>query len=240
MSSVQSNSGNNPQNNQLSYYQAFVAILQREFSLVWKKPGQMLQPMIFFLIVITLFPLGISPSPKTLQLIGVGVIWIAALLAIMLTVERLFRQDYQDGTLELWLLSTIPMPLIIFAKLVAAWFTSCAVLILLTPLLALLLNLATDLIPVLMLSLLLGTPILLFVGAIGNALTVSLNQGGVLLSLIVLPLYIPVLIFATAMLEAASIGMSYKGHVAILLSFFLLTIVLAPMAISAALKNTVN
>ena len=226
--------------NQIQYSNAFFSVLRREFLLAWQKPSQIVQPVVFFLIVVTLFPLGISPAPKTLQMIGPGVIWIAALLAIMLTVERLFRQDYQDGTTETWLLSIVPMSLLILAKLIAAWFTSCAVLILFTPLLALLMNIESHVVPALMLSLLVGTPILLFVGAIGNALTVSLNQGGVLLSLLVLPLYIPVLIFATAMIEAASLNMSYAGHIAILSSILLITILLAPMAIAAALKNTVN
>jgi heme exporter protein B len=225
---------------QISYATAFKSVFSRELKLAWHKPGQMLQPVVFFLIVVSLFPLGISPSPKTLQMIGPGVIWIAAVLAIMLTVESLFRQDYLDGTVESWLLSTVPMSLLILAKLLAAWMVSCAVLILFTPLLALLMNIDTQVIPAMMLSLLLGSPILLFVGAIGNALTVSLNQGGVLLSLLVLPLYIPVLIFATALIEAASLNMSVIGHIAILGSMLLLSILLAPLAIAAALKNTVN
>jgi heme exporter protein B len=225
---------------QIGYAKAFQSVFVREIKLAWQKPGQMLQPVVFFLIVVTLFPLGISPAPKTLQMIGPGVIWIAALLAIMLTVEGLFRQDYVEGTTESWLLSTVPMSLLVLAKLTAAWLVSCAVLIVFTPLLALLMNIDTHVIPAMVLSLLIGSPILLFVGAIGNALTVSLNQGGVLLSLLVLPLYIPVLIFATAMIEAASLNMSYIGHVSILASMLLLSILFAPLAIAAALKNTVN
>ncbi|NVK26195.1 MAG: heme exporter protein CcmB [Gammaproteobacteria bacterium] len=227
-------------NIQLSYSSAFKSIVKREFSLAWQKPAQIIQPVVFFLIVVTLFPLGISPSPKTLQLIGPGVIWIAALLSIMLSVEGLFRQDFHEGHIEAWLLSTVPMPLIIIAKLLSAWVISCGMLIVFSPLLAMLMNIAPEVIPALMLSLLIGTPILLFIGAIGNALTVSLNQGGVLLSLIVLPLYIPVLIFATAMLEAASVNMSYVGQMSVLLSLLLLSFVMAPLAIGAALKNTVN
>lgn len=225
---------------QVSYAKAFKSVFSRELKLAWQRPGQILQPVVFFLIVVSLFPLGISPVPKTLQLIGPGVIWIAAVLAIMLTVESLFRQDYQDGTVESWLLSTVPMSLLVLAKLIAAWFVSCSVLILFTPLLGLLMNVEEHVIPAMMLSLLIGSPILLFIGAIGNALTVSLNQGGVLLSLLVLPLYIPVLIFATAMIEAASLNMSYLGHIAILGSMLLLSVLLAPLAIAAALKNTVN
>lgn len=225
---------------QISYATAFKSVFFRELKLAWQRPGQILQPVVFFLIVVSLFPLGVSPAPKTLQMIGPGVIWIAAVLAIMLSVESLFRQDYQDGTIESWLLSTVPMSLLVMAKLIAAWLVSCAVLIVFTPLLGLLMNVETHVIPALMLSLLIGSPILLFIGAIGNALTVSLNQGGVLLSLLVLPLYIPVLIFATALVEAASLNMSYLGHIAILGSMLLLSFLLAPLAISAALKNTVN
>ena len=125
---------------QLSYRRAFYSIVKREFTLAWQKPAQVIQPVVFFLIVITLFPLGISPSPKTLQMIGPGVIWIAALLAIMLSVEGLFRQDFQDGHVESWLLSTIPMSLILLAKLIAAWFISCEVFIVFHPLLSLLMN----------------------------------------------------------------------------------------------------
>ncbi|WP_299266884.1 heme exporter protein CcmB [uncultured Psychrosphaera sp.] len=225
---------------QLSYWIAFKAIFVRELKLAWQKPSQIIQPMVFFLIVVTLFPLGISPAPKTLQMIGPGVIWIAALLAIMLVVDRLFRQDFQEGTIEAWLLSTVPMSLLVAAKLLAAWFISCSVLLLISPVLALLMNVESQVIPALMLSLLIGTPILLFVGAIGNALTVSLNQGGVLLSLLVLPLYIPVLIFATSLIEAASFNMDYSGQLAILVSMLLVSCFFAPVAIAAALKNTVN
>lgn len=224
----------------LSYWSAFKSIFIREIKLAWQKPTQLVQPVVFFLIVVTLFPLGISPAPKTLQMIGPGVIWIAAILAIMLVVERLFRQDYQEGTIEAWLLSTVPMSLLVGAKLLAAWFISCSVLVLITPVLALLMNIETHVIPALMLSLLVGTPILLFVGAIGNALTVGLNQGGVLLSLLVLPLYIPVLIFATSLIEAATLNMSYTGQMSILISMLLVSCFFAPVAIAAALKNTVN
>lgn len=225
---------------QLSYINAFQAVFIRELTLAWKKPSQIIQPMVFFLMVVTLFPLGISPAPKTLQVIGPGVIWIAALLAIVLVVERLFSQDYQEGTIEAWLLSTVPMSLIVAAKLTAGWLISCAVIILISPVLALLMNVESHVIPALMLSLLIGTPILLFVGAIGNALTVSLNQGGVLLSLLILPLYIPVLIFATALIEAARLQMDYSGQLAILLSMLLVSCFFAPVAIAAALKSTVN
>jgi heme exporter protein B len=225
---------------QLSYWLAFKSIFMRELKLAWQKPTQIIQPMVFFLIVVTLFPLGISPSPKILQMIGPGVIWIAAILAIMLVVERLFRQDYQEGTIEAWLLSTVPMSLLVGAKLLAGWFISCSVLLLITPILALLMNIEAHVIPALMLSLLIGTPILLFVGAIGNALTVSLNQGGVLLSLLVLPLYIPVLIFSTSLIEAATLNMDYSGQLAILVSMLLVSCFFAPVAIAAALKNTVN
>lgn len=225
---------------QLSYVNAFQAVFIRELTLAWKKPSQIIQPMVFFLMVVTLFPLGISPAPKTLQMIGPGVIWIAALLAIVLVVERLFSQDFQEGTIEAWLLSTVPMSLIVSAKLAAGWLISCAVIILISPVLALLMNVEPHVIPALMLSLLIGTPILLFIGAIGNALTVSLNQGGVLLSLLILPLYIPVLIFATALIEAARLQMDYSGQLAILLSMLLVSCFFAPVAIAAALKSTVN
>jgi heme exporter protein B len=224
----------------VSYSKAFVNVFSRELQLAWQKPSQVFQPVFFFLIVVTLFPLGISPAPQLLQEIGGGVIWIAALLSIMLSVDGLFKQEYLDGTLESWLTSSVPMSWLILAKLLASWLISCLILIVMSPLLGMLMSVPDNVLPALILSLLIGTPTLLFIGAIGNALTVSLNQGGVLLSLLILPLYIPVLIFATSMLEAASVNVEYNGHLAILASLLLLSFLLAPFAIAAALKNTVN
>lgn len=225
---------------EVSYSKAFVNVFSRELQLAWQKPSQVFQPVFFFLIVVTLFPLGISPAPQLLQEIGSGVIWIAALLSIMLSVDGLFKQEYLDGTLESWLTSSVPMSWLILAKLLASWLISCLILIVMSPLLGMLMSVPDNVLPALILSLLIGTPTLLFIGAIGNALTVSLNQGGVLLSLLILPLYIPVLIFATSMLEAASVNVEYNGHLAILASLLLLSFLLAPFAIAAALKNTVN
>lgn len=224
----------------MSYSSAFFNVFHRQFKLAWQKPAQIFQPVFLFLVVVTLFPLGVSPAPQLLQEIGVGVIWIAAILSIMMSVDGLFKQEYLDGTLESWLTSSIPMSWLILAKLVATWLISCLVLIVMTPLLAMLMSVPSEVVGSLVISLLIGTPTLLFVGAIGNALTVSLNQAGVLLSLLILPLYIPVLIFATSMLEAAKFNADVSGHIAILLSMLLMSCLLAPFAIAAALKNTVN
>ena len=172
-------------------------IIRRELLIAYRRQADIFNPLWFFIIVITLFPLGIGPEPNLLARIAPGIIWVAALLAALLSMERLFRDDYLDGSLEQMLLMPTPLSVAAFAKMIAHWLLTGLPLILISPLLAILLSLNLHTWIAVLLTLLIGTPTLSFLGAIGMALTVGLRKGGVLLSLLILPLYIPVLIFAT-------------------------------------------
>jgi heme exporter protein B len=196
--------------------------------------------MMFFLLVISLFPLGIGPSPDTLQKVGPGVIWVAAILASLLGMERLFRDDYQDGSLEQLILSSTPLPLVALVKVFSHWLSSILPLLVLSPLLALFLNLSLEMYWALLQTLLLGTPLLSLVGAIAVGLTVGLNRGGVLLALLLLPMFIPLLIFATSAVEAASMQLQYHAQLAIIGAMLLFSLALAPFAIAYALRVSQN
>lgn len=190
-------------------------LIQRELRIAFRGGADVINPLWFFLIVITLFPLGIGPDPQQLARIAPGVAWVAALLASLLALERLFRDDFSDGSLEQLALLPTPLPVIVIGKVVAHWLVTGVPLIVLSPLAALLLSLDMNGWWAMALTLLLGTPTLSFLGAIGVGLTVGLRRGGVLLSLLVLPLAIPVLIFASAAMEAASQGLPLGGYLAI-------------------------
>lgn len=215
---------------------ATAALLKRDLLLAFRRRAEMAQPLIFLLVVVSLFPLGVGPSPQLLALIAPGVIWIAALLASVLSLDSLFRSDFEDGTLEQFLLSGHPLTVIALAKTAAHWLTAGLPLVLLSPLLALWMNLPAEGTRVLMLSLVLGTPVLSLVGAIGGALTVSLKRGGQLLSLLVFPLYVPLLIVATNAVSAAVAGLPYTGQLGLMLAGLVGALTLAPFAVSAALK----
>ncbi len=219
---------------------AFVAMFRRDLVLAYRHRSQIANPLLFFIIVVSLFPLGISPEQALLRRIAPGVIWVAALLAAMLSLETIFRSDYEDGTLELMLLSPYPTSLLVLAKVLAHWLVSGLPLLLLAPLLGVLLKLDPGALPVLMATLLLGTPVLILVGAIGVALTVGLRNGGVLLSLLVLPLYIPVLIFAANAVSNAAAGLDVTGQLALLGALLALALALAPPATAAALRISLN
>ena len=215
---------------------AFFQLLRRDLLLAFRSRHAWLNPLFFFAMVVTLFPLGLGPEPARLAAMAPGVIWVAALLAALLGMDGLFRGDFEDGNLEQWLLSPQPLPLLALAKVAAHWLMTGLPLICLSPLLALLMHLPQAAIGVLVWSLALGTPVLSLVGAIGAALTVGLNRGGVVLSLLVLPLYIPVLIFAAGAVAAAAMGMSASGQLALLGALLCLSLALAPPAIAAALR----
>jgi len=219
---------------------AAIQLIKRDFRLAVRAPQELINPLIFFLIVVSLFPLAISPNPKTLQLIGPGVIWVAALLATLLSLDRLFLSDYQDGSLEQLLLSPHPLTVLVSVKVLTHWLLTGLPLIILSPLLGMMLGMPSSAIVALMLSLLIGTPLLSFVGAIGSALTVGLRGGGVLLTLLVLPLYIPVLIFGSSAVVAAMSGLPYVGHLASLGAFLAMAVTLAPLATAAALRICVS
>ena len=205
-----------------------------------RNPGQWVNPLLFFIVVVTLFPLGVGPSPQTLSTIAPGVLWVSALLAVLLSLGALFEADYSDGTLEQLALSGQSLPVIVLAKVLVHWLLSGMPLLLMSPVLGLLLNLPSQAIPVLMLSLLLGTLSLSLIGAIGAALTVGLNQAGVLLSLLVLPLSVPVLIFGSSAVAAAAGDLGASGQLFALLALLILALSLAPLMASLALRNGVS
>lgn len=211
-------------------------IIQRELTIAFRKPAEILNPLWFFLIVITLFPLLMGPNPELLGKIAGGIAWVAALLSALLSFERLFRDDYLDGSLEQMMLLPVGLPQVALAKVIAHWLLTGLPLILLSPIAAILLSLDTYVWWALVLTLLLGTPILSCLGAIGVALTVGLRKGGTLLSLLILPLFLPVLIFAAAVLEAATLNMGYSGQLAIIGAILAITLTFSPFAIAGALR----
>ena len=211
-------------------------IIQRELTIAFRRPAEILNPLWFFLIVITLFPFLVGPNPELLGKIASGIAWVAALLSALLSFERLFRDDYLDGSLEQLMLLPVGLPQVALAKVIAHWLLTGLPLILLSPIAAILLSLEAHVWWALVLTLLLGTPILSCLGAIGVALTVGLRKGGTLLSLLILPLFLPVLIFAAAVLEAATINMNYSGQLAIIGAILAITLTFSPFAIAGALR----
>jgi len=226
--------------NNLSYRSAFMLVLKRDLTIAFRHNDDVLNPLLFFIIVITLFPLGVGPEMEILSRIAPGIIWVAALLATLLSLDRLFKSDYNDGSLEQMLLSPHPIFILVLAKITAHWLLTGLPLIFIAPLLAVLLNFNEQGYSALMLTLSLGTPVLSLLGAIGVALTVGIKKGGVLLSLLILPLYIPVLIFATSAIDTAAMNLPYTGQLAIIAALFFSTLILAPFAVSSALKVSIN
>jgi len=219
---------------------AFMALLRRDFLLAYRRRAELLQPLVFLLVVVTLFPLGVGPSPQLLANIAPGVIWIAALLASVLSLDSLFRSDYEDGTLEQMVLSGQPLALIALARIVAHWLVAGLPIVILSPVLALWMNLPEEGVPVLLKSLVIGTPVLSLIGAIGAALTVSLKRGGQLLSLLVFPLYVPLLILATSAVSSAVAGLPYNGQLGLILAGLIGALTLAPFATATALKLSLS
>ncbi len=211
-------------------------IVVRDLTLAWKGRVDVLSTLFFFLIVVSLFPLGIGPETQLLRLIAPGVVWVAALLASMLSLGRLFANDYQDGTLEQMLLTPQPLYLVVLGKVVALWLVSGLPLTLMSPLLGIQFGLSSNALSVLVVSLLIGTPVLALIGSIGAALTLGLRGGGVLISILVLPLYIPVLIFGAGAVDASILGSGGQGSLSLLGALLVLALVFAPWAASAALR----
>jgi len=220
--------------------QGFWVLLRRDLTIGFRQRGDMVNPIVFFLIVVTMMPLGISPSAQTLSMLAPGLLWVIALLASLLSLDGLFRTDYEDGSLEQLIASPQPLYFLVLAKVLAHWLTIGLPLTIVAPLLGVLLSLPAQGYVPLWLSLFLGTGILSLIGAIGAALTVSLRKGGLLLSLIIMPLYVPVLIFGASAVRSAVEGLAIGGMLAILGAFLSAAIVLAPLAISGALKMSVQ
>jgi len=219
---------------------AFLALLRRDLLLAFRHRGELANPLIFFLMVVTLYPLGVSPDVELLRKIAPGVIWIATLLAALFSLEGLFRSDFDDGALEQLLLSPQPLPVLVLAKVLAHWLVSGLPMLLLAPLLAVLLSMPSRGIQILVTTLAIGTPLLSLIGAVGVALTVGLRRGGLLLTLLILPLYVPVLIFATGAVTAAAAGLPVSGQLYLLAALLALAMTLAPFAIAAALRISLS
>lgn len=223
-----------------SLTKVFIALLKRDLLLAYRHRAEIFNPMLFFILVITLFPLGTGADTKLLQTMAPGIIWVAALLAAMLSLDTIFRSDFEDGSLELLILNSHPTSILVLAKVLAHWLATGLPLVIISPFLALFLGLDQDVIGLLIVTLLLGTPVLSLVGAVAIALTVGLKRGGILLSLLVLPLYVPVLIFSTNAIEMFSSGLPITAQLWILSSFLLLAITLTPWPTAAALKLSLS
>lgn len=219
---------------------ALKATLRRDLRQALRRRSELINPLVFFALVITLFPLGISPDKALLATLAPGLLWVAALLATLLSLEGLFRQDLDDGSLEQLLLTPQPLPLLVLAKVAGHWLLTGLPLALMAPLLGVMLGLPSGAFGVLIASLALGSLSLSLIGAIGAALTVGLRRGGVLLSLIILPLYIPVLIFGAGAVQSAVTGMPSAAHLAMLGAMLALALLLAPLAIAAGLRLSIN
>ncbi|MBK7352311.1 MAG: heme exporter protein CcmB [Nitrosomonas sp.] len=211
-------------------------IIRRDLMLAMRRQADVLITLFFFIIVVSLFPLGVGPEMNILRAIAPGVLWVAALLASMLSLGRLFSIDYMDGTLEQLLISPSPLFLLVLGKMVSHWLVSGLPLVLMAPILGIQYDLSMEALSVLTLSLLIGTPILSLIGAIGAALTLGVRGGGVLVSLLVLPLYIPILIFGAGAVEASAAGLGYDAHFSLLGAFLLVSLVFAPWAAAASLR----
>ena len=215
---------------------AFAAVLQRDLLLVWRRRGDSVQPLLFALLIVSLFPLALGPEQPTLARIAPGIVWVAMLLAGLMSLDTLFRGDLEDGSLEQFMLAPQPLSALIFAKVLVHWTTSALPLLVATPLFAELLYLPRELLAPLWLSLLLGTPLLSLIGAVIVALTVGMRRSGMLLALLTLPLYVPVLIFGAGSVMAAAEGLPYLGALLLLGAGLALALVLAPLAAAAALR----
>ncbi|MFN3963934.1 heme exporter protein CcmB [Silanimonas lenta] len=214
------------------------AQLRRDLRLVWARRGDALQPLLFALMVASLFPLALGSEPGKLAPLAAGIVWVCVLLAGVLGLDALYRGDAEDGTLEQMLLSPAPLALLLAVRILVHWLTTALPLILLSPLLAEMLQLGPGLLPVLLGSLLLGTPLLSLVGAVVAALTVGLRRSGILLPLLVLPLYVPVLVFGAGSVAAAAQGFDPAGALLLLAGGLVPALVLAPLAAAAALRIT--
>lgn len=218
----------------------YVATFRRELTIAFRQKAELVQPLVFFVLVVSLFPLGVGPSPEVLQRIGPGVIWVAAILSSLLGLERLFRDDFHSGWLEQLALTDASLAALMAIKVSVHWLVSFIPLVIVSPLLALFLYLTEPMYWALLATLALGTPLISLVGAIAVALTMGLNKGGVLLALLLIPMFIPLLIFATAAIESAAMQLPYLPQLAIIGAFLLIALAVTPFAISYAVRVSLN
>ncbi len=224
----------------MSLARAFLALLRRDLVIAFRRRSEMVNPLLFFVLVTSLFPLGVGAQPKLLSLMAPGVVWVAALLAALLSLDTIFRSDFEDGTLEQLMLSAQPVSVLVIAKVLAHWLITGLPLLIVAPMLATFLGMPAQGIGTLVTSLLFGTPALSLIGAIGVALTVGLRKGGVILSLLVLPLYVPVLIFGAGAVGNAAMGIDAAAQMYIMAAFLVLSLTLSPVATAAALRVSLS
>lgn len=220
----------------VSLLKIFSGLFKRELQLCFRRTGELTNPLLFCLIVVTLFPLGIGPEQSALAPIAAGVVWVIALLACLLSTDMLFKEDLADGSLELFLVSPFPVYILALVKVLVYWLVTGVPLALISPLVGMVVYLPEDGFVTLFLSLLLGTGVMSCLGGVGAALTVSLRRSSVLLTLLILPMYIPVLIFGTMAVERGVNGTDASGYIALLAALLFMAITLTPIAIAAALR----
>jgi heme exporter protein B len=214
----------------------FRVVLRRDLILAYRRRSDVLTTLFFFIIVVSLFPFGVGPETNQLRMMAPGILWVAALLASMLSLGRLFSFDYLDGTLEQMLLGAAPLGLLVLAKVLAHWLVSGLPIVFMAPILGVMFDLPAEQLLVLTVSLLCGTPVLSLIGAVGAALTLGLRGGGVLVSLLVLPLYVPVLIFGAGAVGAQAAGIGAQSHLYLLAAFLAVSLLFAPWATAAGLR----
>ena len=220
----------------LSLFGLLGLVIRRDLLLAMRRRSDVLTTLVFFVMVVSLFPLGVGPEPEMLRKMAPGVVWVAALLASMLSLARMFSADYLDGTLEQMLLAPQSFSVLVLGKIIGHWLLSGLPLVLIAPVMGVQFDMSGDALMVLLIGLLLGTPVLSMIGAIGAALTLGLRGGGVLVSLLVLPLCIPVLIFGSAAVDAVTAGMDYTTNLALLGAFMLFALTFTPLVTAQALK----
>lgn len=218
----------------------FTTIFQRDMKLALRRRREVANPLVFFVVVVSLFPLGVSPDKELLAAMAPGVIWVTALLASLMSMDTIFRSDYEDGSLEQLLLLPGSKIMLVLAKITAHWVSIGLPLVVLAPIMSMVLYLPNHALPSLMITLLISTPILSLLGAVGVALTLSLRTGGILTSLLILPFYIPVLIFSTMAISASISNLPTLGYYALLGAFLIVSLLLVPYAVVAALKVSHN
>lgn len=214
----------------------FWALFKRDVLVAWRRKSNIYQPLVFQLLIVIMFPLGLGAGPQILAKIAPAVIWILALLSTLITLENIFKDDYQDGSLDVYVLSGMSLPLATISKASAHWLTTGVPVIVFAPLMGILLHLPSQSYAVLMLSLLLATPIFSLLGTVGSALIMNIKNGGMLLSVLIMPLLAPVLIFGAGAVLESTLGNPTSGHLMLLLGCTVLTLTLAPLAAAAAIK----
>jgi heme exporter protein B len=223
-----------------SLLHAVGAVIKRDLLLAYRFRAELINPLAFFVMVITLFPLALGAEIALLKRIAPAIIWVAALLASLMSIESLFRADYDDGSLELMVMTPHPLSILVLAKVIGHWLVSSVPLLFVAPLMGMMLHMDTDIIGVLLVTLLLGTPVLSLIGGIAVALTLGLRKGGALLAILVLPLYVPILIFASSAIDAAMTGFPVSGHLSMMCAILFLALTLTPLPTAAALKMSLS